>query len=220
MTATTAPAVTEGADLADAIWADALREHPNLFDGRVFVANSVSPGCVAGYWTRYRFLFAQLRQPERFPLPHLRALAVNGLLRCPEGVVLGRRRADAVYRPACWQSVPAGSVEARDGDAVDIAEQLLAELEEEIGIVGSEIGPVKPIVAMEHPGGRVLDIGCTVTTGLAFASIEKRWRDRGNTEYDALRVIAQNDIPGFLEEGGPNLLVSARFLLAYASGCK
>ncbi|MCQ8277230.1 NUDIX hydrolase [Acetobacteraceae bacterium KSS8] len=213
-----APAAIAESETADRIWAEARSDRPGLFDGKVFVADRVSPDHVSGYWTRYRFLYAQLRHPELFPPPHLRALAVNGVLHCRDGIVLGRRGPDAVYRPGCWQAVPAGSVEARTSDAVDITEQLMAELEEEIGLVADETGPVTPIVAMEHPGGRVVDIGCFVATSLPFAAIEHGWRDRGNTEYDALRVIASSEIPAFLRECGPELLGSARILLSYASG--
>ena len=97
------------------IWQAELRARPRLFDGTVFSADRIRPDAIEGHWTRYRRALAQLRAPALFDSLRLRALAVSGLLRCADGIVLARREAGSVYQPGAWQSPPAGSVERRAG---------------------------------------------------------------------------------------------------------
>jgi hypothetical protein len=209
----------------DRIWAEARCDRPSLFNGRVFTADRIASDRIEGHWTEYRRVLAQMRRPSLFAAQHTLSLSVNGLIACADGLVLGRRQASALYMPGRWQAAPAGAVESRDGEeTVDPRRQVLAELAEELGLGGAAVSGIVPVVAIEHPDSGVVDVGCLIRTGLDFRSIERSWKAHGNREYDALRLVPAGDIPQLLRAPEPDLLVSARILIARwwslrSSGC-
>ena len=195
------------------IWAVERALRPDLFNGRVFCADRIAPDRIAGHWTEYRRVLAQMRRPALFDRLGIRALAVNGLIECPDGLVLGRRQAGAVYLPGFWQAPPAGNVEARGAATIDLAGQLLAELHEELGLQPAEVRDMRAVAAIEHAGTHVVDVGFLLRTPLSFTAMEARRMLAGNAEYDALRVVAPHDVPRLLAGDEPMLLPSARILM-------
>ena len=196
------------------IWATERALRPDLFNGRVFCADRIAPDRIAGHWTEYRRVLAQMRRPALFDRFGIRALAVNGLIECLDGLVLGRRQPGAVYLPGFWQAPPAGNVEMRNGvTTIDLASQLLAELHEELGLQPAEAQDIRAVAAIEHAGTHVVDVGFLLRTPLSFTEMEARRVLAGNGEYDALRVVAPDDVPRFLAEVEELLLPSARILM-------
>ena len=208
-----APMPADVAAIVSEIWDHERRRRPGLFNGRVFCADAIAHDEIVGHWTEYRRVLAQLRRPALFDALRIRSLAVTGLIDCADGLVLGRRHRDAVYFPGCWQAAPAGSVEARSGDGVDLAEQLLAELREELGMTPSDIVSMRPVSAIGHADSRIVDIGFLLETPLAFSEIERLHAAGGNAEYDALRAIPAAALPEFLATADPTLMPSARLML-------
>ncbi len=196
------------------LWIAERAERPGLFNGRVFCADRIAPDRIEGHWTEYRRVLAQLRHPELFDRLRIRALAVNGLIECADGLILGRRHAKAIYLPGFWQSPPAGNVEMRNGlESIDLTGQLLAELDEELGLQPVEVEGIRAVAAIEHADTHVVDVGYLLRTPLPFASIEARRSTAGNDEYDALRLVAPDDVPRLLSGREPMLLPSARILM-------
>ena len=195
------------------LWTAEQARRPGLFNGRVFCADRIAPDRIEGHWTEYRRVVAQLRHPDLFDRLQLRGLAVNGLLECADGLVLGRRQADAIYLPGFWQSPPAGAVEARIGSETDLTAQLLAELDEELGLQARDVEDIRAVVGIEHADTHIVDVGFLLRTSLSFASIEARRTMMGNDEYDALRVVAPDDVARVLSGNEPMLLPSARILM-------
>ncbi|MBB2201261.1 NUDIX hydrolase [Gluconacetobacter tumulisoli] len=174
----------------EAIWQARLALQPRLFNGRVFTAEQVRAGRIAGHWSEYRRVLAQMTQPELFKVLRLNPLAVNGVLHTPDGTVLGRREAGSTYLAGCWHTPPAGSVESRLGeDDVDLNRQILAEAEEELGLPPALLTVHGPFRAVRHPGTRIVDIGIRLSTDLPFADVRHHWKETGNGEYDALAVV-------------------------------
>ena len=196
------------------VWTAERARRPDLFNGRVFCADGIAPDRITGHWTEYRRVLAQMRRPELFGRLGIRALAVNGLIECADGLLLGRRQAGAIYLPGFWQAAPAGNVEARDGAAtLDLTGQLLAELDEELGLQPAEVEDIRAVMAIEHAGSHVVDVGFLLRTTLSFTAVEARRAVAGNDEYDALRVVAPDHVPRLLAEAEPMLLPSARILM-------
>ena len=195
------------------IWHDERRSRPRLFNGTVFSADRVSAAGIEGHWTEYRRALAQLRAPALFEALRIRAIAVTGLLECADGIVLARRETGAVYQPGRWQSPPAGSVErrsgrqggSRGGDAVDLEAQILDECEEELGLPAHDLAVLRAVLAIEHPGSHIVDVGMTLRTARRFTAIEAAWRGRGNREYDRLALLTPPT---------PELLPTTRALIA------
>jgi len=197
----------------EAIWRDEREERPGLFNGRVFTADEITPRLITGHWTEYRRVMAQMRDPSLFATLKLRSLAVNGLLECPGGIVLGRRAADSVYLAGRWQAAPAGTVEARSGDAIDLVSQLDAELREEVGLEPHERERPRAVLAMEHAGTHIVDIGFLLRTSLDFETIRRRQEMVANDEYDMLRLVTREDAPSVLARAGDTLVPTARMLI-------
>lgn len=175
----------------DALWTEATRRHPALYNGRVFSATAISADRIEGYWAEYRMVLAQMRAPELFRVLRLRPLAVTGMLRLRSGLVFGQRAATAIYHPGWWQGVPAGSVETREDDVpVDLHEQLVAEIEEELGLNARDVTVGPPLLACEHPGTHIVDIGMVIDTTLDFSAVHAAWAERGNDEYAALKLMS------------------------------
>lgn len=197
----------------DAFWIEQCALRPSLFNGRVFCADRVTASEIGGHWTEYRRTFAQLLRPSLYPVLSIRALAVNGLVECADGLILGRRQPGAVYLPGCWQTAPAGNVEAREDDSLDLTDQLLAELQEELGLDRDDVELVTPVTAIEHGISHVVDVGFLLRTRLDFEQVRHRHAQAGNDEYDELRLVPRDGIDHFIADAGSSLMPSARILI-------
>lgn len=190
-----------------------------MFNGQVFSVDTIAPHLVTGHLTEYRRAVAQVERPELFAGLGIRSLAVCGVLRCADGVVVGRRHRAAVYQAGMWQLPPAGSVDAgavaADG-TVDLRRQLLRELEEELGLGAGAVGDPRPLCIVEHPGSHVSDLGLALVTGLSAEAVLAAHRAEGNTEYEQVLVVPEAYLPGFLAEVGAELVPPAREFLIRA----
>lgn len=187
-----------------------------LFNGRVFSIDSFAPDMVTGHLTEYRRIVAQMEQPALFAELGVRPLAVCGVLRLADGVVVGRRHRGAVYQGGMWQLPPAGSVDARavgaDG-AVDLRRQLLSELREEVGLAADMVEKPQPLCIVEHPDSHVSDFGLGLIAMLDGKAVLAAHQAGGNGEYEQIRVIARAELPAFLAELGETLVPPAREFL-------
>jgi len=190
-----------------------------LFNGRVFSADTIAPDAITGHLTEFRRIVAQMERPALFPALRVRPLAVCGVLRCPDGVVFGRRHSGAIYQPNMWQLPPAGSVDSHavgaDG-VVALGRQLLDELREELGLAPDDVDAPVPLCVVEHSGSHVSDLGMALYRRLDGAAIRAAHAGRGNAEYPALRVVPVDDVSGFLAEAGDAVVPPALVFLARA----
>jgi hypothetical protein len=160
-----------------------------------------------------------MERPGLFDRLGVRPLAVCGVLRCADGVVFGRRHAGAVYQADMWQLPPAGSVDAHavgvDG-AVALVRQVLAELQEELGLAPGDVDAPAPLCVVEHPGSHVCDLGMALRSRLDGDAIRTAHAKRGNGEYPTLRIVPIEDLPAFLAEAGDTVVPPAPVFLAHA----
>ena len=193
-----------------------------LFNGRVFSVDAITRTStrlttITGHMSEYRRLVAQSEDHALFSLIGVRSLAVCGVLRCRDGVVIGRRPAAAIYQPGMWQLTPAGSVDngalAPDG-TMDLCRQILTELREEVGIPANLASEPQTICVVEHPGSHVCDLGMAITTSLDAAGVHLAHEASGNEEYDPLVVVPDHELQGFVDLAGPALVPPAREFLA------
>ena len=204
------------------LWQQAVRDSAasggRLFNGHVFSADAITPETILGHFTEFRRVIAQLARPRLFDTLGLRPLAACGVLRCSDGVVVGRRHPTAIYEAGMWQLPPAGSVDggamADDGE-VDLPRQLLNELEEELGLLPEEVTAPCLLCIVEHPS-HVCDVGMALSTALDARSVLARHRERGNGEYPVLQVVPEPRTPAFVAEHRGSLVPSATVFLAYA----
>jgi hypothetical protein len=190
-----------------------------MFNGRVLSADVITPRFVTGHLTEYRRVVAQMERAELFDELGVRSFAVCGVLRCAEGVVVGRRHRAANYQAGMWQLAPAGSVDADAvaGDGrVDLRRQLLGELREELGLSPGAIGEPHPLCIVEHPGSHVSDLGMALVSDLRAAEVLAAHRAGGNAEYEQVIVVPAARLAAFMAEAGAALVPSASEFLTRA----
>ena len=184
-----------------------------MFNGRVFSIDRIDHHRIEGHLTEYRRLVAQMEDHALFSVLGVRSLSVCGVLRCADGVAIGRRPVAAIYQPDMWQLAPAGSVDSNgigsDG-IVNLGAQALRELEEELGLPAEVVDRPIPLCVVEHPGSHVADCGIALTTGLDASAVLAAHRTRGNGEYSTLQIVAEADLRGFVTDLGDRLVPPAR----------
>jgi len=199
------------------IWQAAVSAQPKLFNGHIFTADVITPELISGHWTEFRRSLAQIERPELYDDLKVRSLAVNGVIRCDEGVLIARRSRRAVYQAGQWQLPPAGSVERRaeraDG-TVDIERQLLEELEEELGLPATNIVATIPLCLVEHPGSHVTDLGMVMRTTVDAATLLRAHAASGNTEYEDVSVLPIERILSLGQDMMPTVPVFLRHMLS------
>ena len=199
------------------IWQAAVSAQPKLFNGHIFTADVITPELISGHWTEFRRSLAQIERPELYDDLRVRSLAVNGVIRCDEGVLIARRSRRAVYQAGQWQLPPAGSVERRaeraDG-TVDIERQLLEELEEELGLPATNIVATIPLCLVEHPGSHVTDLGMVMRTTVDAATLLRAHAASGNTEYEDVSVLPIERILSLGQDMMPTVPVFLRHMLS------
>ena len=190
-----------------------------MFNGRVFSADTITPHLISGHLTEYRRVVAQMERPELFAELGVRSFAVCGVLLCAGGVMVGRRHRAAIYQAGMWQLPPAGSVDAaavsEDGTA-DLRRQLLRELREELGLLPDAVGEPRPLCVVEHPGSHVSDLGMALATKLSAKAVLSAHRARGNAEYEQMLVVPKGRLSAFLAKVGEGLVPPAREFLIRA----
>jgi hypothetical protein len=193
----------------DRIWAEAQRRmNGELFNGRVFSADVITPRLICGHWTEFRRIVAQMHRADLFPLIGARPLSVGGVIHGPDGIIFGRRPLGAIYQAGEWQLPPAGSVDPsalRAEGRIDILAQLLTELHEELGMTPDTIHTPEPLCIVEHSESHVLDLGIGLATRLTAAEIHAAHAQGGNTEYDPIHIVHRAALADFLAQSAPLL---------------
>ena len=202
----------------EGLWAEArARLGGVLFNGRVFSADRITRSRVAGHFTEFRRIVAQVARPALFAALGLRPLAVNGVVRLRDGILIGRRSLRTAYQAGQWQMPPAGSVDPRAADAegrIDPEAQLIKELREEVGITAELPWVGAPICMVEHPGSHVLDIGIPVSVPMEGAEALALHARLGDGENDSMRVVAEADFAAVLAELGEAVVPPTAIFLA------
>ena len=138
-----------------------------------------------------------------------------GCCAAADGVVVGRRQAEAIYEAGLWQLPPAGSVDsgAAEPGGASWRRALLAELAEELGLPADEREPdgaALPGAASERrarswdPDGH----GAGRRRGGGGAS------GGGNREYDRLLIAPDDAVQARVAAEGGRLVTSAHAFLA------
>lgn len=189
-----------------------------LFDGRVFSVDRIGGDGLRGHFAPYRATIAQIDTPALSARLGLRPLAVCGLIRSADGIVLGRRAPYMGYQPGLWQLPPAGSVdpEGFEGGESDLTVHFWREVKEELGLERADFTALRPLALLEHPRSRILDLFFLAETRLGGEAIEERQKKAGNDEYDRLAIVPRAELPGWLAAHAAALAPQTRIFLALA----
>ena len=186
-----------------ALWRQSCERDPTLFDGRLMMVAESRGGTMILHEARYRHYLAGRVDPALGRAMGLRALGVSGVLSCPDGLVFGRRAQVADHR-GMWELVPSGGAES-----ANLKEQILKELEEEIGLGVEQAMAGDPLGLVEGDG--LIDAVLPLSTSLRAAEIEEIHAERGSDEYDRLYVTMAPE--EFLAACGDMVMALTRLLV-------
>jgi len=184
----------------DALWEAAIRQSPDLFDGPVLSAISLTAERLELVRASYRHVVAARRSPRLNEFLRLRPLAVSGILTCPQGVVLGRRGGVVSQNAGLWELAPSGGVEYDAADVEpDFAAQILKELREEIGLAPDHVRIGSSIGMIEVAESACIDMVIPLATDLSAEEIVAVHRALEGAEYSELRIAAPYELRGWPE---------------------
>jgi 8-oxo-dGTP pyrophosphatase MutT (NUDIX family) len=204
------------------IWtAEQQRRGNKLFNHKLFSISAIdSAGHITGWLVEYKWFLAQRRDPSLYDALRVRPLAVTGLLHCAEGIVTGRRSRHVEQDAGFWELVPSGGVDgstARPDGSISLDDQLLAELEEEVGITRQMIvSPPEPFATVYDEDTHVLDIGVVLRTNLSKAAVISTFNSLENREYVELECLPRGRVEDLAEPFRHKLASVSRALLALA----
>ena len=196
----------------DQIWEAASVER-QLFDGRLFDVRSVTTLALRGSFVPYRWWFTQCAVPELFGEVGVHALAVTGCVRAAGGFVVGKRAVHLAVDAGLWELAPAGGVarEARGADGeVNIMAQFHAELQEELGVAAHEVDEPRCVALIRDRVHHTYDVVVEARLGLTGDQLQAR---SASNEYDAIRVLPEDDVAAVLRDGRLKLAPLSRFIL-------
>jgi len=187
----------------DEIWGlEKQARGDKLTNGRIFHLANHNPDSILIQPTEYRFVLARRRDPSLIEKGlKIRPLAVTGILFCADGLVLGRRGASVSDDNGLWEPAPSGGLAQPDPLA-----QVLEELEEELGIVESEVVSASPCGLVEDVVSGVFDIVFRLETEMMSQNVRVAFASTSGSEHVELAFVQPPDIGAFLRANRDRLL--------------
>jgi len=207
-------------NVVEGIWQAKRRcRGSHLFNGTLFSVCELSDGTVTGRFVEYRRFVAQVQRPELFLELQVRPLAVTGLLQNADGIFFGLRNSEMAQQPSCWELIPAGGIDdsrLMDG-RIEPQEQILAELEEEVGIDRALVEPPRLVAFCEEPEHHVFDLVWELKTSLENKDITTAHGKLGDSEHVDVRCVCWKDLDEFLVDSRRAVAAGVRELIAHTA---
>lgn len=201
------------------IWETEKSERgPGLFNGLIFSVAELSGNTVSGGFVEYRIFLAQVRRPELFLELRIQPLAVTGLLQNLEGIFFGFRSSGSALQPHCWELVPAGGIDAstltRDGH-IRPQEQLLTELEEEVGVKRIDASAPRLVCFCEDSDLHIFDLVFELETILDTDAIKAAHAAIDHPEHASIVCVRWRDLDEFLARNDHVIAAGNRDMLSH-----
>jgi hypothetical protein len=180
-----------------ALWETELAHQDSaLFNGKLFSINKLGSDHIIGTFVEYRWFIAQRRRPELFKDLGVRPLAISGMIESVDGLIFGKRNQGLATAGGKWELAPSGGLDidtCLHGCSVDYMAQFFRELEEEIGILPTQLSGAAPFVLIEDPATHVFDLGISAQTALAAPQIKLVFNQVAR-EYSELQFIKKSQL--------------------------
>jgi len=199
------------------IWdAEKQASGARLFNGLLFSVEQLSAETVTGDLIEYRIYLAQLRRPELFSELRVQPLAVTGLLQNREGIFFGLRNPGLAQQQDCWELIPAGGIDAStltNDSRVQPHEQLLVELEEEVGLERAEVGSPRLVCFSEDLDLHIFELVWELETTLDTKTVMAAQAAIDHPEHAEIRCVPWGELQEFLTDGQRAIVSGNRDLL-------
>jgi HAD superfamily hydrolase (TIGR01509 family) len=174
------------------IWEEALNSKALHDDQVLYYLSHVSDQksiTINAFWGPYKYFFSRLQKPllgiDFIPL------AVSGICRSRDGLVLIAERKNVTEYEARKELVPSGGISAsvQEGTFVDFKRQLVKELLEETSLTESSISKVNEIGIVKDINNNVIDLCC-----LLDLCDDGKLNSELSAEYSYLKWVDVNDL--------------------------
>jgi hypothetical protein len=203
----------------DDLWAREAARNPRLFDGPILSAVEID--AAAGHLRCRRATYRELLAHPVVDTGVMQ-VSVTGVATTPdargrESVLLARRSPQTRIYGSMWELAPSGGLDPpprATSDADDLMsgqaawDQLMAEVEEELGLDPAALAPGDPLCLCADPVARSIDIVLPVRLP-APAAPAHAW------EYLEARWIPRDDLPGFVSGHAADIIAPTRALLGW-----
>ena len=201
----------------ESIWRREEERRGNaIFNGHVLSALDITPNGLRCRVVEYRHLLAQLTRPALYRVLRIKPVGVSGLFQCADGIVFGKRGLAVTQDPGLWELVPSGGLQydkKASGGEYDYRPQIMAELQEEIGIHAGAVSSITPFCLVHDLDSHILDIGIEMVSSLTAERVLHLHGATISGEYEALRIVPRGDIVEFVREQARGLVgVSAKLI--------
>ena len=198
--------------LAEQIWA---KKPDHIFNGELLVHHKtdVSDPVIelSGYFTEYRFYYAQKQSGHSFGLT---PLAVSGLIICEDHLMLARRASHMTSYPGMLELVPSGGLDracALENGTVDFRQKLREEFAEETRQPANAILSVEPFALIHDLADPALDIACRLTLSIGREQLVESLAQ--SEEYDDPVAVPLADLQNWLTNNEDELIPTSRAIL-------
>lgn len=176
----------------DRVWQECLADNGSLFDGPMTFVRRVTDTDIEVFRGSYRFWYAQYIGKVDLGLC---ALAVSGVVRLGEGLLVCKRGAEVSQHPEQWELAPSGGVVLPvDESAHDaLLTQLHTEALEELHLSESDLGAARALAILIDHESSVMDVVIELECALSASELQARWALRASQEYVDVDIITPGE---------------------------
>lgn len=192
-----APSFAEISDskkrLIDTIWQkEQKRRGGKLYEGRILSALSKTHEKLTGYFVPYKYFLAQLCDPSLKPDLKIVPVSLSGLTVIGDNLIIAKRADWVAEYPEFYELAPSGGVQPpEEGEAVDLKQQLLGELNDEICIGAKMVKGVKFFALVHDLKADSLEI-CAEIKVKPYAILSS------SPEYQQVMSLPKSEIESFV----------------------
>lgn len=169
-----------------------------LFGGQLLSLVDLEADCLVGQFVPYEQYLAQVRNPELRSYLRICHLAVNGITRADEHLLIAKRAASVTQYPLHYELAPSGGISEkylRPNGEIDYTAEIVGELEEETSFTKNQIQQITPLYLVfdaEEPSIELfLEVRLHPETSITTPA--------PHLEYPELHWVPESKLPLFLQ---------------------
>lgn len=178
------------------IWQNEKSKRPSLYNGKILSVVEFDISRVVGYFVEYKYLLAQVREPDLQKALNIIPACVSGVTYAGNKILFAKRSAEVTQSPHAFECVPSGGIDTqgtKEGE-IDILIQFQQELEEESGL--TQIQSCKFFELIYSPQEPIFEICAEIELDPQEATkLPSR-----NIEYTEFIWVDKEDVPAFCND--------------------
>ena len=197
----------------EALWSKAAaRPGTRLTNGELFVLIDHAPDRLVLARSEYRYAIARRVAPHLVMSGlNVRPVAITGIVRSQDGVLLGRRADWVATDAGLWEPFPSGGL-----DRPDPLEQLMVEFEEETGLGRAFIRDCRVCGLLEDPGTGLCDVVWLLDVDATADELRAALGKRGQGEHTDIRVVPADQLARFIADNEKHVVGALAPMLGMA----